>query len=66
MLSQYVILDFQKLKSFYINVKQMTSYFGRWEILGESPMILADSAHNLAGISQVLSVISGCGIANFE
>ncbi|MCB0661026.1 MAG: bifunctional folylpolyglutamate synthase/dihydrofolate synthase, partial [Saprospiraceae bacterium] len=58
-LSQYVPLDFQKIKSFYTNVKQMTSYFGRWEILGESPMILADSAHNLAGISHVLSVISG-------
>ncbi|MCB9309031.1 MAG: bifunctional folylpolyglutamate synthase/dihydrofolate synthase [Lewinellaceae bacterium] len=66
MLSQYVPLDFQKLKSFYINVKQMTSYFGRWEILGESPMILADSAHNLAGISQVLSVISGLRYSKFR
>lgn len=36
---------------------QMTNYIGRWQKLGEAPLIIADSAHNLAGIVSVLKHI---------
>ena len=36
------------------NVKKLTGMRGRWEILGDRPKIIADTAHNLAGISVVL------------
>jgi len=36
----------------------LTSYQGRWQILGKKPLILTDSAHNEAGLSVVLKILS--------
>lgn len=36
------------------NIRSLTGLKGRWEILGDRPKIIADTAHNLAGISVVL------------
>lgn len=32
------------------NIKTLTNFMGRWQILDDKPMIIADSAHNEAGI----------------
>ncbi len=32
----------------------LTNYMGRWQILGDRPLIIADSAHNIDAISKVL------------
>lgn len=35
-------------------VKTLTYFLGRWHVLGEKPIILADSAHNEGGVKLVL------------
>ena len=42
---------FQGLKE----LKSLTYYIGRWHKLGENPLIIADSAHNEAGLRGVLN-----------
>ena len=37
------------------NVKNITGIFGRWELLGQKPTIIADVAHNEDGIQQIVS-----------
>jgi dihydrofolate synthase/folylpolyglutamate synthase len=37
------------------NLKSLTNMIGRWEVLSENPMILCDSAHNIAGISAAMN-----------
>lgn len=39
------------------NVVKNTGLLGRWQVLGERPMIVADAAHNEAGIKMVLDQI---------
>jgi len=34
---------------------QLTGYIGRWQVLQQSPTIIADSAHNVDAISQVVT-----------
>lgn len=36
------------------NVRQATNFRGRWEILGKSPMIIADTGHNAHGLKLVI------------
>jgi dihydrofolate synthase / folylpolyglutamate synthase len=36
------------------NVKKLTNMIGRWQILGESPTIIADSGHNEGGLRQTM------------
>ncbi|MDF1866744.1 MAG: bifunctional folylpolyglutamate synthase/dihydrofolate synthase [Saprospiraceae bacterium] len=37
------------------DLKGLTNMLGRWEIIGQNPTILCDSAHNPAGLSIVIS-----------
>lgn len=37
------------------NVKTLTGLQGRWEIMNQSPFIVADTAHNLQGLQEALS-----------
>lgn len=39
------------------NVTQQTGLLGRWQILSQQPLIIADTGHNEAGIKEVLSQI---------
>jgi len=39
------------------NVKKITGLQGRWQILSQSPLIIADTGHNIAGITEVLQNI---------
>jgi dihydrofolate synthase / folylpolyglutamate synthase len=40
------------------NVIQNTGLQGRWQVLSENPLVIADTGHNEAGIKEVLSQIS--------
>ena len=37
------------------DLRRRTRFLGRWQHLGESPLILSDSAHNEAGLQQVVA-----------
>lgn len=39
-------------------IKSLTNMIGRWDVLGEKPLILADSGHNFAGIQYVVEQLS--------
>ena len=45
---------FSEIEKALANVKRLTGLRGRWEILGDRPKVIADTAHNLAGIEVVL------------
>ena len=36
------------------SVKKLTGLAGRWQILGKSPLVIADTGHNVDGINEVL------------
>ena len=38
-----------------------TDYTGRWKLLGDSPVTIADSAHNESGLLRVTDAIKGFG-----
>lgn len=46
--------QFNDIDEALAHVKSLTGLRGRWEILGDRPKIIADTAHNLAGIEIVL------------
>ncbi len=39
------------------NVVAKTGLLGRWQILGQQPLVIADTGHNEAGIKEVLAQI---------
>ena len=44
----------QKIRQGLENIKSLTNIIGRWEILSELPLTLADSAHNESGIKSAM------------
>ncbi len=52
--------SFPRLKKIHIErgfrkVRANTSFHGRWEIVAHNPLVVCDSGHNAAGISQVVN-----------
>ena len=43
------------------NVKALTGLQGRWQKLGEQPLIICDTGHNIAGITEVMENIRKTG-----
>lgn len=43
-------IDENALISGLKNLKQLTRFMGRWEVIGNNPTVLCDSAHNEAGV----------------
>lgn len=39
-------------------LKQLTRFMGRWEVLGKDPVVLVDSAHNEAGLKSAFDTIN--------
>ncbi|MCO4291912.1 bifunctional folylpolyglutamate synthase/dihydrofolate synthase [Solitalea sp. MAHUQ-68] len=39
-------------------VKKLTGLLGRWHLLGENPLIISDTGHNVDGITQVVEQIN--------
>lgn len=54
-LSEIIPISIEKISDQFVQLKKMTAYIGRWQIMGNDPLIIADSAHNIAGISHLVS-----------
>ncbi len=50
-------LDLFKVASALQNVKQLTGFSGRWEILSTKPLIIADTGHNEHGLKLVIEQV---------
>lgn len=50
-------IDLPAIKNGIRNVKKLTGLMGRWQVLGENPLIICDTGHNKEGILQVLENI---------
>jgi dihydrofolate synthase/folylpolyglutamate synthase len=48
-------LNPEKIKNALLNLRSRTNMIGRWEILGASPTIVADSAHNKEGLELAMA-----------
>lgn len=48
----------ETIRSGIKNTVSQTGLLGRWQILSEQPLVIADTAHNEAGISEVLNQIN--------
>lgn len=57
-LSKTTPIDVTKIKTFFPTLKAQTKYMGRWQILQNNPMIIADSAHNEGGLKIILEELS--------
>ena len=42
----------------FSTVKSLTNFIGRWELLGQNPTILCDSAHNEAGLKLAMQEVA--------
>ncbi|HMO37767.1 MAG TPA: folylpolyglutamate synthase/dihydrofolate synthase family protein [Saprospiraceae bacterium] len=51
-------LDEQRIRAGLYDLKKRTRFIGRWQLLGESPIILADSGHNEDGLRQAMQQLS--------
>jgi dihydrofolate synthase/folylpolyglutamate synthase len=47
-------------------VKSLTGLKGRWEVLSEKPLCIADTGHNEDGIKQILTQLSFCDYENIH
>lgn len=47
----------QQLKKALKNVQSITGFSGRWQVLGNKPAIIADTAHNIDGVKYVIRQI---------
>ncbi len=46
------------------NVKTLTGFYGRWDVISEKPTIILDVAHNEDGIKQLLQQLSVVSLAS--
>lgn len=51
-------IDEYALRKGLENLKQLTRFMGRWEIIRNSPTVLCDSAHNEAGVAMAFDRIN--------
>lgn len=57
-LTETFALATDKMLEAFIRVRPATRFIGRWQVLGEQPLILCDSAHNEGGIRYVMEALS--------
>ena len=48
------------------SVSETTGFQGRWQIIGNNPLVVCDTAHNISGIMEVLSQISNTPFKNLH
>ncbi|MEM1325625.1 MAG: folylpolyglutamate synthase/dihydrofolate synthase family protein [Bacteroidota bacterium] len=53
----FVEIEEDKLRLGLANVKAMTRFLGRWQLIHERPLVLGDSAHNEAGIRSAVQFL---------
>lgn len=56
-IQQIIPLEASKIKAGLEKTRMNTGLQGRWEILGESPKIIADTGHNESGITEIMQQI---------
>ena len=49
-----------------LKVSETTGLLGRWQIIGNNPLIVCDTAHNIDGIKEVLSQIATTAYKNLH
>ncbi len=49
--------DCATISAAFANVRQNTSFMGRWQVLHKQPLVIVDSAHNREGLTQSLRQI---------
>jgi len=59
-------IDNDALYSALKNVKGLTGLMGRWQILSEQPLIVCDTGHNIAGITEVMQNINSTPYDNLH
>jgi len=47
-----------QIKKGLLNVSSNTGFLGRWQVLGNSPKIIADTAHNAEGLTYVVNQLA--------
>ncbi|MBK6497523.1 MAG: bifunctional folylpolyglutamate synthase/dihydrofolate synthase [Saprospiraceae bacterium] len=58
MLSKQIEINDAQLMRFFPDLIQKTAYMGRWQVLGQRPLIIADSAHNEGGLKLVINELT--------
>ncbi|WP_316793843.1 folylpolyglutamate synthase/dihydrofolate synthase family protein [Pedobacter frigoris] len=59
-------IDDEAIYSALKAVKQLTGLQGRWQTLGKSPLIICDTGHNIAGITEVIQNINNTTFQNLH
>ncbi|MDP2176497.1 MAG: folylpolyglutamate synthase/dihydrofolate synthase family protein [Bacteroidota bacterium] len=54
-LNQNLGFQLDNIQDALLNVKALTGFRGRWEILGQNPQIIADTGHNIDGLTLVFN-----------
>ena len=49
-LKQFREVERSHIRTGFKNLKELTNFKGRWQLIGSEPMIICDSAHNEAGL----------------
>lgn len=57
-LKQHFSLEENKIRAGLHDLKKRTRFIGRWQLLGEKPIILADSAHNEGGLQLAMQQLT--------
>ncbi len=50
-------LPFKAIEKGWRELRKLTGFQGRWQVIGEQPIVLVDSAHNEAGIQYVMDYL---------
>lgn len=56
-LAQQITIDEKSIKEGLANVVKNTKLLGRWQVLNESPLVVADTAHNAHGLQQTMQQV---------
>ncbi|WP_428660907.1 bifunctional folylpolyglutamate synthase/dihydrofolate synthase [Runella sp.] len=59
-------LPLEAVKSGMANCTTLTSFKGRWQVVQEKPMIVADVAHNYGGLSEIVQQIQSYEFAQLH
>ena len=52
--SSGIKINWKKFQVEFHRITNLTNYLGRWQFIGSKPDVLVDSAHNIAGIEEVV------------
>ncbi len=53
----YLVIERAMIERAFRDIRSLTGILGRWQVLDRGPLVIGDSAHNAAGLKEVLSQI---------